>query len=129
MNGGENPAYLIDFVKIIWDADVSILGEESHFGEPHFFNAVKLDGKWYYADPCYSDISVQCIGRNRVETDGNLSHLYFLCSDPTMREWYRGNFKTIETLYRNWRSTTSMRMPGSPTPPGPSAMMTTTGTM
>lgn len=36
VNGGENPAYLIDFVKIIWDADVSILGEESHFGEPHF---------------------------------------------------------------------------------------------
>ena len=100
VNGGENPAYLIDFVKIIWDADVSILGEESHFGEPHFFNAVKLDGKWYYADPCYSDISVQCIGRNRVETDGNLSHLYFLCSDPTMREWYRGNFEAIDTLYQ-----------------------------
>ena len=35
-----------------------------------------------------------------METDGNLSHLYFLCSDPTMREWYRGNFKTIDTLYQ-----------------------------
>ena len=92
---------MVDFVRINWDADVTMLGEDSHFDQPHFFNAVKLDGKWYYLDSCYDDISVECMDRNRVETDGNMTHMYFLCSDNSMRQWYDGNFSSIDTLYED----------------------------
>ena len=100
------PTYMVDFVKITWDADVSMLGEESHFDEPHFFSAVKLDDKWYYVDSCYDDIYVECMGRNRVETDGNMVHSYFLISDTSLRDQFDGNFSAIDTLYKDLATNT-----------------------
>ncbi|MGN0267254.1 MAG: hypothetical protein ACI4D7_06210, partial [Lachnospiraceae bacterium] len=92
-------AAVADYVKIIFDADVTMFGQDSDFGEAHYWNAVKLDGKWYYVDPCYVDIYVECMSRDRVETDGNLNHLYFMFSDDSCREMYDDYYEEIRTLY------------------------------
>lgn len=102
-NVKNTPTYMIDFVQIKWDARVTMLGEEKPFNETHFFNAVRTDNTtdtWYYIDPCYNDIYVECMGRNRVETDGNMTHSYFLISDTSLRDQFEGNFKAIDTLYQ-----------------------------
>lgn len=97
------PTYIVDFVQIKWDSDVTMLGEITHFNEPHFFNAVNMGSqdKWYYVDSCYNDIYVECMQRNRVETDGNMTHMYFLCSDKTLRDWFEDNFEYIDTAYES----------------------------
>lgn len=94
-----NQNYLVDMVRITFDANVSMFGEESLFGEVHFWNAVKVDGKWYYVDPCYTDIYVECMSRDRVEIDGTMNHMYFMFSHSSAEEMYRGNMKEIATLY------------------------------
>ena len=96
----EGTAAITDLVKIKFDTDVSMFGqEEEKFDSPHYWNAVKVEGKWYYIDPCYVDIYVECMNRDRVETDGNLNHLYFMFSDTSAREMYKGNYEKIFTLY------------------------------
>ena len=92
-------AAIADYVKIIFDADVTMFGQDSGFGEAHYWNAVNLDGEWYYVDPCYVDIYIECMNRDRVETDGNLNHLYFMFSDDSCREMYEDNYEEIRTLY------------------------------
>ena len=98
---GGTPDYMVDFVRIQWKSEVEMLGETSTFNNPHFFSAAKVDGKWYYVDSCYNDIYVECMQRNRVETDGNMTHSYFLVSDTTLRDQFKGNFDYIDTLYEN----------------------------
>ena len=96
------PTYIIDFVQIKWNSNVTMLGEEKLFDETHFFNAVRLDKNadtWYYIDPCYNDIYVECMGRNRVETDGNMTHSYFLISHDSLAEQFDGNYREMDTLY------------------------------
>ena len=94
--------YLVDMVRITFSANVSMFGEASTFGEVHFWNAVKVDGQWYYVDPCYTDIYVECMSRDRVEIDGTMNHMYFLFSHDTAVEMYKDNIKdenSIATLY------------------------------
>ena len=98
---GGTPDYMIDFVRIQWNSEVEMLGEKSNFNNPHFFSAAKVDGKWYYVDSCYNDIYVECMQRNRVETDGNMTHSYFLISDTSLRKQFKGNFDYIDTLYED----------------------------
>ena len=98
---GGTPDYMVDFVRIQWKSEVEMLGEKSEFNNPHFFSAAKVDGKWYYVDSCFNDIYVECMQRNRVETDGNMTHSYFLVSDTTLRKQFDGNFDYIDTLYEN----------------------------
>ena len=106
-----DPTYIIDFVKIFWNSQVEMLGEKNAFQNSHYFNAVRLDptkdDKWYYIDPCYNDIYVECMGRNRVETDGNMTHSYFLISHDSLADQFKGNFDKIETLYENKSSDTT----------------------
>ncbi|MDD7144268.1 MAG: Ig-like domain-containing protein [bacterium] len=83
--------YIVDMVRITYEADVTMFGEPSTFGEVHFWNAVKVDGKWYYIDPCYADIYVECMNRDRVEIDGSMNHMYFMFSHTTANEMYDGN--------------------------------------
>lgn len=92
-------AAIADYVKIIFDTEVTMFGQESGFGEAHYWNAVNLGGEWYYVDPCYVDIYIECMNRDRVETDGNLNHLYFMFSDDSCRDMYEDNYKEIRTLY------------------------------
>lgn len=96
-----DPTYMVDFVKIFWNSDVKMLGENQTFRNSHYFSAVNLgdQAKWYYIDSCYNDIYIECMGRNRVETDGNLVHSYFLVSHDTLENQFDGNYDKIETLY------------------------------
>ncbi len=92
--------YAVDMVRITFDASVTMFGEtEDNFNSDHFWNAVKVDGQWYYVDPCYTDVFVEVMSRDRVETNGNMSHLYFMFSHDSAVELYEGNYSEIKTLY------------------------------
>lgn len=94
--------YAVDCVRITFDASVTMYGEtQENFGSDHFWNAVQVDGKWYYVDPCYTDVYVEVMKRDRAETDGNMNHLYFMFSHTTATELYEGYYKEIKTLYEN----------------------------
>ncbi|WP_455718005.1 hypothetical protein, partial [Anaerosporobacter sp.] len=97
---------MIDFVMIKYDCDVKDVGVthgeggfEGRFNEPHYYNAVKLDNQWYNVDVCYDDIKTEALTQYRVETDGNLSHMYFLVSEATIKDWYEGYYEYIDTLH------------------------------
>jgi len=94
-------AAVVDYVMIQYDSDVTMYGVENpNFQSQHFWSAVKLEnGEWYYIDTCYIDIYTECMARDRVETEGDMNHLYFLISDDTIREMYDGNYDSISTLY------------------------------
>ena len=94
--------YVVDMVRITYSAETSMFGEDSTFGEVHFWNAVKVDGTWYYVDPCYTDIYVECMSRDRVEIDGTMNHMYFLFSHDTAEDMYDGNMPEdgIASLYK-----------------------------
>ena len=97
-------AYNVDMVRITFKAAVSMYGvPQPDFSSDHFWNAVKLeDGKWYYIDPCYTDVWSEVMIRDRVETDGAMNHTYFLISDDSLRNMFSGNYDKdtgIVTLY------------------------------
>ena len=47
--------------------DVVIFGEEQpNFASDHYWNAVKVDGTWYYLDSCYNDVYTEVMARDRV---------------------------------------------------------------
>ncbi|MGM9602729.1 MAG: hypothetical protein ACI3W5_14250, partial [Faecousia sp.] len=94
--------YIVDCVRIKFNAPVSMFGSpEDSFTGDHYWNAVKVDGKWYYIDPCYVDIYTEVMNRDRVETDGHMNHMYFLFSDDTARELYDGYMDEIRSLYQD----------------------------
>ncbi|MGM9626286.1 MAG: hypothetical protein ACI3XM_11345, partial [Eubacteriales bacterium] len=93
--------YNVDLVRITYNANVSMFGHDSVFGEVHFWNAVKVDGVWYYIDPCYIDIYTECMDRTRVETNGDINNLYFLVSHTSIEKLYDGYFKEIASLYKD----------------------------
>ncbi len=97
----EDSAAIVDQVKIIYDTESSMFGEKDDFGSPHYWNAVRAGGKWYYIDACYTDIYIECMNRDRVETDGNMNHLYFMFSDTSARKLYDGYYSALNTLYEN----------------------------
>jgi len=117
----EESDHIVDFVQIKFHtnvADSSVAGENSGFGdgdavfnEPHYFNAVRLPGNetghdgdyWYYTDACYDDINVEVISQYRVETDGNISHMYFLSSPQSFVDQFEGNFDYFDSAYDGWR--------------------------
>ena len=95
-----NQNYVVDAVRVTFMARVTMFGQtEDNFNSDHFWNAVKVDGEWYYVDPCYTDVFTEVMMRDRVETDGQMNHLYFMFSDTSARELYDGNMKEIKTLY------------------------------
>ena len=97
-----NAGYTVDLVRISFQSNVTMYGEEQEdFGSDHYWNAVKVDGKWYYVDPCYTDVYTEVMSRDRVETDGDMNHVFFLFSDTSARKLYDGNFSTLRSLYTN----------------------------
>ena len=100
--------YIVDCVRIKFNAPVSMFGSpEDSFTGDHYWNAVKVDGKWYYIDPCYVDIYTEVMNRDRVETDGHMNHMYFLFSDDSARELYDGYMEEIRSLYEGIATDTS----------------------
>ena len=41
------------------------------------------------------------MSRDRVETDGDMNHVFFLFSDTDARKLYQGNFSVLRSLYQN----------------------------
>lgn len=94
--------YVVDLVRITFKTSVTMYGEENQdFNSDHFWNAVKVDGQWYYIDPCYIDVYTEVMSRDRVEMDGNLNNMYFMFSHSTAAEMYDGYMggDGIKTLY------------------------------
>ena len=97
-----NAGYTVDLVRISFKSNVTMYGEEQEdFGSDHYWNAVKVDGQWYYVDPCYTDVYTEVMSRDRVETDGDMNHVFFLFSDTDARKLYQGNFSVLRSLYQN----------------------------
>ena len=97
-----NAGYTVDLVRISFQSNVTMYGEEQEdFGSDHYWNAVKVDGKWYYVDPCYTDVYTEVMSRDRVETDGDMNHVFFLFSDTDARKLYQDNFSVLRSLYQN----------------------------
>lgn len=97
-----NAGYTVDLVRISFQSNVTMYGEEQEdFGSDHYWNAVKMDGQWYYVDPCYTDVYTEVMSRDRVETDGDMNHVFFLFSDTDARKLYQGNFSVLRSLYQN----------------------------
>ena len=97
-----NAGYTVDLVRISFQSNVTMYGEEQEdFGSDHYWNAVKVDDQWYYVDPCYTDVYTEVMSRDRVETDGDMNHTFFLFSDTSARKLYDGNFSTLRSLYTN----------------------------
>ncbi len=97
-----NAGYTTDLVRISFQSDVTMYGEvQEGFASDHYWNAVKVDGQWYYVDPCYTDVYTEVMSRDRVETDGDMNHVFFLFSDTSARKLYDGNFSTLRSLYQN----------------------------
>lgn len=95
-----NQNYNVDLVRITFNASVSMYGEpQPDFSSDHFWNAVKVDGKWYYVDPCYTDVFSEVMNRDRVETNGYMNHTYFMISHSSLAEMFAGNYSVIKTLY------------------------------
>lgn len=110
----KDPTHMVDFVKIRFHSNVaessvagpdSGWGDDAWFNEPHFFNAVQLNNavagnrNWFYVDPCYDDASSEVISQYRAETDGNISHMYFLAAPSTIQDQFEGNCDYIDSLY------------------------------
>lgn len=104
--------YTVDLVRISFKSEVTMFGnKDDSFQSDHYWNAVRLgkdkDAKWYYVDPCYTDVYTEVMSRDRVETDGDMNHAFFLFSDTSARNLYNGNMDTskpgegLRTLYRN----------------------------
>ena len=97
-----NAGYTVDLVRISFQSNVTMYGEEQEdFGSDHYWNAVKVDGQWYYVDPCYTDVYTEVMSRDRVETDGDMNHVFFLFSDTDARKLYQDNFSDLRSLYQN----------------------------
>lgn len=95
-----NNNYVVDLVRITFDTDVTMYGtKNSGFNSDHFWNAVKVDGKWYYIDPCYTDVYTEVMSRDRGEINGGMNHMYFMFSDTSARSLYDGYYKELKTLY------------------------------
>lgn len=94
--------YTVDLVRISFQSEVTMFGHtEDNFASDHYWNAVKVNGKWYYVDPCYTDVYTEVMSRDRVETDGDMSHAFFLFSHDSTESLYSGNYSEIKTLYKS----------------------------
>ena len=95
-----NKNYVVDIVRITFNADVTMYGQlNPDFASDHFWNAVKVDGNWYYIDPCYNDVWSEVMNRDRVEIDGYMNHTYFMCSHASMESMFGDYSAGIATLY------------------------------
>ena len=95
-----NKGYVVDLVRITFTDDVVMFGEEQpNFASDHYWNAVKVDGTWYYLDSCYNDVYTEVMNRDRVEYDGYVNHMYFLFSHTSAANLFDGYYSELKTLY------------------------------
>lgn len=102
-NGNINidAGYTVDLVRISFKSNVTMFGHtEANFASDHYWNAVRIGETWYYVDPCYTDVYTEVMSRDRVETDGDMNHGFFLFSETSTESLYDGNYTDIRSLYK-----------------------------
>ena len=113
---GEND--IVDLVQIRFYgklSDISVspeFGGDGYFNSVHYYNAVKVTQKdgtssWYCVDSAYDDINPEVMSQCRVETDGNISHKYFMISPVNMLGMFEDRIDYIDCLYDGvyfWRN-------------------------
>lgn len=96
---------IVDLVQIRFYgklSDISVspeFGGDGYFNSVHYYNAVRVGDKWYCVDAAYDDISPEVMSQCRVETDGNISHKYFMVSPTNMLKMFNGRYDYIDCLY------------------------------
>ena len=97
----EENGYCVDCVRIQFSATVSMFGTaRTNYNTEHYWNAVKVDGIWYYIDTNYTDAYHEIMVRDQTEVDGAMTHMYFLTSDTSIRDMFKGSYSEIRTFYQ-----------------------------
>ncbi|MCD8018054.1 MAG: hypothetical protein LUF92_00245, partial [Clostridiales bacterium] len=104
----ENSDYIVDYVRITYSTSVSMYGvKNDDFSTQYYWNVVKVNGNWYYIDPCYMDNFTESMERARVETNGYINHIYFMVSHTTIAELYDGYYSELDMMYDELATDTS----------------------
>ena len=95
---------IVDLVQIrFWAnlAETSVAPPEGDhwFGSVHYYNAVKVGDEWYCIDSSYDDVSTEVMDQCRVETNGNISHKYFMIAPTNMLSMFEKSMDYIDCLY------------------------------
>ena len=96
---------IVDLVQIRFYGELSEIsvspefGGDGYFNSVHYYNAVRVGDKWYCVDPAYDDINPEVMSQCRVETNGNISHKYFMIAPTNMLKMFDGRFDYIDCLY------------------------------
>ena len=83
-------------------SDISVspeFGGDGHFNSVHYYNAVRVGDQWYCVDAAYDDINPEVMSQCRVETDGNISHKYFMIAPTNMLGMFEDRIDYIDCLY------------------------------
>ena len=74
-------------------------GNGEYFNSVHYYNAVRVGDEWYCVDAAYDDINPEVMSQCRVETDGNISHKYFMIAPTNMLSMFEDRIDYIDCLY------------------------------
>ena len=96
---------IVDLVQIRFYGKLSEIsvspefGGDGYFNSVHYYNAVRVDDEWYCVDSAYDDINPEVMSQCRVETDGNISHKYFMISPVNMLGMFKDHMDYVDCLY------------------------------
>ena len=94
--------YAVTFYVMMVELGIECTIISGDAGGPHAWNAVKLDGNWYYVDVTWDDPGLTTTGDNAFEDGSNITYNYLLCTYDYISETHS------EDAYR----------PNQPTPKG-----------
>ena len=72
--------YAVTFYVMMTELGIPCTIISGYAGGPHSWNAVELDGCWYYVDVTWDDPSLASTNNNTFEDGYNMSYNYLLCS-------------------------------------------------
>ena len=72
--------YAVTFYVMMTELGIPCTIISGYAGGPHSWNAVEMDGCWYYVDVTWDDPSLASTNNNTFEDGYNMSYNYLLCS-------------------------------------------------
>jgi len=96
---------IVDLVQIRFFGELKEIsvspefGGDGYFNSVHYYNAVRVGDEWYCVDSAYDDINPEVMSQCRVETDGNISHKYFMIAPTNMLSMFEDNIDYIDCRY------------------------------
>ena len=72
--------YAVTFYVMMTELGIPCTIISGNAGEPHAWNAVELDGCWYYVDVTWDDPAMSSTHNNTFEDGYNMTYNYLLCS-------------------------------------------------